>query len=420
MSKSTYKFEIRGVDKSAAAFASIKGRAAATGAQIQKMVGGAIAAAGAYLYFAAIKGGIDELGHLSDVAQKTNTSVSELTQTAAAMSALGIQRMGIDQLGKAFDYMAKTTGRTGLEGFYKTIDELGKIPDVAQRSQAAMKIFGDAGMEFVPLINGAKESTAALRTVIKAMPGVSQAAAEAGDAAADAMGFIVNDVKSIWLEGLGFIAKKLNNDYTGDVRTAALNAGNALKFYTKAAVATCISWVSKLQATYSSMGTLVGSVFGALYEKFFGSGGTWKSVWKTIVEGREQARQELWDDWEEIDETRQLRIMKANGEYQMRKHAIRGYAAAQGSAATSGTGGAANGNRGAANGADVSRQTRISNDLIMGGSNAATRLQILGPTLQNETKKQTSILEKIAQNTEKTASNTKEKKTDMKLGVIDE
>lgn len=44
----------------------------------------------------------------------------------------------------------------------------------------------------------------------------------------------------------------------------------------------------------------------------------------------------------------------------------------------------------------------------MGGSYAALRASINGPQLQNETKKQTAILERIAKNTEKTAENTEE------------
>lgn len=199
MSQSTHQIKVKGVDQTGGAFSSIKNRAAATGAQVRSMLGGALAAAGAYLGFRAVKGGIDELGHLSDIAQKTSTSVGELTQTAAAMGALGIQNMGVDQLAKSFDYMAKTTGRTGMAGFYQTIAELGKIEDVAQRGQEAMKIFGRSGMEFMPLINAADTSVEALQTVVAAMPKVPQSAADAGDAMSDAMGFAANQVKSIWL-----------------------------------------------------------------------------------------------------------------------------------------------------------------------------------------------------------------------------
>ena len=104
---------VNGIDKTGAAFRSVKNRAAATSAQIRSMVGGALGALGAYFSFRAIKGGIDELTHLADVAEKTSTSVEELSQASTAMGILGIQNMGIDQLAKAFDYMAKSTGRTG-------------------------------------------------------------------------------------------------------------------------------------------------------------------------------------------------------------------------------------------------------------------------------------------------------------------
>ena len=45
---------------------------------------------------------------------------------------------------------------------------------------------------------------------------------------------------------------------------------------------------------------------------------------------------------------------------------------------------------------------------MMGGSSAANRLAVLGPEYQNEAKKQTDLLRKIAENTEKTAENTDE------------
>ena len=51
---------------------------------------------------------------------------------------------------------------------------------------------------------------------------------------------------------------------------------------------------------------------------------------------------------------------------------------------------------------------RVTNQLMLSGSSAANRLSVLGPEYQNETKKQTDLLKKIAQNTEKTAENTDE------------
>ena len=403
MSKATHQFEIRGVDKSAGAFASVKAKAAATGAQIKSMVGGAIAAAGAYLGFQAIKGGIDELGRLSNVAQKANVSVDALTSATAAFGALGVQ-MNADSFAKSMSLLAKNTGRTGMEGFYQTIAEIGKIPDVSKRAEAAMKVFGKSGLEFMPLINAADEGVDALRTVVAAMPKVSQAAANAGDGAADAMGFAANEVKSLWLEGLGFLANKLNNDYTGDVRTAALTAGNALTYWTKLAVAKCITYWEKLKQAGRSFGEVFGAVIGATSEKLFGSGGSWSDVWKEITNSYDRAMQEYDDRAEELEKVEEERAARFQKNYEDRARAIKHFADNYNKAAVSID---ARKKKDAAS-AELGKMTKISNDLVMGGSNAALKMQILGPTYQSEQKKQTSLLEKIAANTEQTADNTEE------------
>ena len=411
MSKSTHQFEIRGVDKSAGAFGSIKNRAAATSAQIRSMVGGALGALGAYFTFRSIKGGIDELGHLSDIAQKTNTNVGELTQTAAALSALGIQNMGVDQLGKAFDYMAKTTGRSGMEGFYKTIDELGKIPDVTKRSQAAMQVFGRSGMEFAPLLNAADSTVDALQTVIAAMPKVPQSAADAGDAMSDAMGFAANQVKSIWLQGLASICGWFDNEYTGGVREASLKAGNYMEYYAKLAVTKCLTWYRKVQEYLKRYGEYWGTFIGTKM-----GGGSWTEAFQNAENAWQQALKEYDDVSKELEEKEQERTERFKRNFEERAIAIQKFQGAYEKAAV--TLDRRKERDAAQAGMEVSRQTRISNDLILGGSNAATRLQILGPTLQSETKKQTAILEKIAANTEKTADNTEEKADAESMGVV--
>lgn len=411
MSKSTHQFEVKGVDKSAGAFGSIKNRAAATSAQIRSMVGGALGAFGAYFTFRSIKGGIDELGHLSDIAQKTNTNVGELTQTVAAMNALGIQNMGVDQLGKAFDYMAKTTGRSGMEGFYQTIAELGQIPDVAKRGQEAMRIFGRSGMEFMPLINAADNSVEALQTVVNALPKVPQAAANAGDAVSDSMGFAANQIKSIWLQGLGAICGWFDNEYKGGIREASLQAGNYMEYYAKVAVSKCLTWYRKIQEYFKRYGEYLGTFIGTKM-----GGGSWTEAFQNAEKAWQQALVEYDEVSDELEKKEQERTERFKRNFEDRKIAIEKFQGAYDKAAVQIK------KRKELDGAaaeDMARQTRISNDLIMGGSNAATRLQLLGPTLQSETKKQTAILERIAANTEKTADNTESSESSESMGVID-
>lgn len=51
-------------------------------------------------------------------------------------------------------------------------------------------------------------------------------------------------------------------------------------------------------------------------------------------------------------------------------------------------------------------KNRIDNKLILGGTNEATKLSLLGPQTQQELKKQTNILKEIRDATKKTAENT--------------
>ena len=69
MSKSTHQIAVKATDQTAGAFASIQTRAAAASAKLRSMLGGAMAAAGAYFGFRSIAGAINELGTLSDIAQ---------------------------------------------------------------------------------------------------------------------------------------------------------------------------------------------------------------------------------------------------------------------------------------------------------------------------------------------------------------
>jgi len=400
MSESTHQLALKGVDKTAGAFASVESRAAAAGAKIRTALGGALSAVGAYLSMRAVASGVNELGHLSDVAQKTSTSVDELTQAASAMGVLGINA-NVDGLAKAFQLMEKNTGRSGLQGFYDTIGELGKIPDVSDRAAQAMKVFGKSGMEFMPLINAANTSTLALGDVINAMPKIPQAAADAGDDVADAMAIASGAVKSLWLEALGTICRWFGEDYEGGVRAGALSAANSLTYYTKLAVTKCIEYYRKLQEfitpTFDAIGAFVGAVAG---------GGSLGEAWDMAGQAFDRSMDEMNERIDEIGDIAEARVERITKAFEDQKVAIEKFSTAYDKAAFSTK---ARELKLSGTAADISAATKapaIRNELIMGGSNAALRTALLGPQMQTESKKQTALLEKIAKNTEKTADNT--------------
>ena len=367
MSSSTHQIKIKGVDQTSAAFGSVKGRAVATGQQIQKMVGGALAAAGAYLSLGAVKGGIDELGHLSDIAMKTSTNVGELTQMTAAFGALGIQNMSVENLAKSFDYMAKTTGRSG--------------------------------MEFMPLINAAGQSADALRTVASAMPSIPQAAADAGDACADAMGFAAGQMKSIWLQGLGAVCGWFDNEYAGGVREASLRAGNYMEYYAKVGAAKAITAFRKVQEYLKRFGDSIGSFIGTKM-----GGGSWSDAWAAAKGAYSAAVEEYETVAIELEKRETARTERFKREFEKRAIAIEKYngaatAAAVGVKDREKMGGGIN------IAEEAKKSPTVKNELILGGHDA-NRLSLLGPQFQSETKKQTTLLQKIAENTQKTSENT--------------
>ena len=401
MSQATHQLAIKGKDQTGAAFASIEGRAAAAAAKMRSALGGALSAVGAYFSLRAVADGVNQLGHLSDVAQKTSTNVDELTRATAAMGVLGINQ-NVEGLAKAFALMEKNTGRSGLQGFYDTIAELGKVPDASDRAAAAMKVFGRSGMEFMPLINAAHASTLALEDVVNAMPNIPQAAADAGDDAADAMLISANAVKSIWLQGLGAICRWFGEDYEGGVRQAALNAANSLTYYTKIAVTRCMEYFRKLQAyitpTFDAIGSFIGAKIG---------GGSWADAWQMAGQTFDQSMDEMEDRIEEIGQLAEERIERVTKAFEDQEIAIDRFAKSYGKAAIStaarkielGEGGDL---------AEAAKAPAIRNELMMGGSNDALRTAMIGPQIQSESKKQTAILERIAKNTEKTADNTED------------
>ena len=147
---------------------------------------------------------------------------------------------------------------------------------------------------------------------------------------------------------------------------------------------------------YGALGALVGS----LNEKFFGSGGSWGDVWDNVSNAFMEEWRELGMEYDAIDE----RMQKRADELAQKLDAARNFQANYDNAAM--TTGERNALAEEIGTTAAKAAHRVTNQLMLAGSSAANRLSVLGPEYQNETKKQTDLLRKIAQNTEKTAENT--------------
>lgn len=398
MADSKHRILVKAEDQTAGGFRAIQGRAAAASSKLRSMLGGALAGAAAYLSARSVISAVNELGKLSDVAMATGTNVDELTRTVGALGVLGVQGMSVESLAKAFQMMEKNTGKSGLQGFYDVIGEIGKLESASDRAGAAMQVFGRSGLAFMPLINAADQGTEALQGCIDVMPGVPQAAADAGDDAADAMGIMASNVKSIWMEGIGTIVGWFGKNYEGGIRGAALSASNSMILYAKVAVQTAMRYYRSFENFFEKVGGWVGTFVGALSEG--GSiGEAFKMAnedWQTTAMGQEIIEEKIRAEedkriarWTDEFTNRQAKIEKFAKNYQRAARSSRDRAAI------------GDGDIGAIGG-----KAQVRNDLIMAGSNAANRLAMMGPTTQ-ELKKQTELLQSLKQSADKIEDNTR-------------
>ena len=367
MSQSTHQIAIKGKDETASAFKSVQNRAKATSSAISSIMGGAMAAAGAFLGYRAISGTVQELGKLSDLAMKSGTSVNFLTSAATAFQVAGLD-ISVESLARSFQYLQKNTGKNGEGGFYEVVRSIAAIEDPIQRNAELIKNFGRAGLELQPLVNGGQEVIDKFETLRSVIPGVSDAAAQAGDEIADAQTLLGKGVQSLWQKVVGKIFSLWAEDFPGGVRAGALNAVNWVETFTKKAYAFIAKWGARVSALVA-----------------------W--VWDVFDVGLQQANANLRDT-----------VALANREYDVRiADADRRREDYKAKLSTLDVNDLANvfGKRGAAQiGEEVGEAAarsmrRVNNQLIMGESNAARRLSILGPDYQNEQKKQTKTLESI-------------------------
>lgn len=452
MSKSTHQIAVTGVDKTAKAFASIQARAIATGNRIASVMGGAIAAAGAYLSFRAVKGGIEELGNLSDMAMKAGTSVEALTQASLAFRVAGLN-LPVETLAKSFQYLKKQTGEGGLDNFYKVAQSIAAIEDPAERGAALVKNFGRAGMELQPLIDGGTEAVQKMQTLSEIMPGVSQSAADAGDEAADSLSILGTGIHSLFLEVVGNIVGMFAKDLPGGMRAGALSAVNWLKTFALKAKATLTvvganigafgglimdGFLPSIQLVGASIkkvftsvvdslkyvGTSIVSTLALVYDTATkGPKAAWETFKGTMSQANDDFAKHFFDTSDFDNPIAQLKqagdvfsgtLAEADKAFQesmgaadkgreeylakLRTLNVNDLANALGSKGKATTEAAAE--------AAAKHAVRITNQMMEGGSNAQRRLSILGPDYQNEQKKQTDYLKKIAENTKATAENT--------------
>ena len=198
------------------------------------------------------------LGELSDTAMRAGASAKDLTQLSTALDVIGIKGASVDELATAFQRMTKITGDTGTAGFEKVIGDLAQLSTEQERAAAAQKVFGRTGLNFLPLIDmAAKEGTESIKGIAAAMPGVSDAAAQAGDKVWDSFTVMGNGVKSIWYEVVGKISSWIDSKFSGGVREAAMKAVAYMRYFAKVSWAYIKPFFDDFWGAFKSLASLL-------------------------------------------------------------------------------------------------------------------------------------------------------------------
>lgn len=261
MNATQVTLNVKGVNKTGKVFKEIAASAARVG-KTAALVGGA-AFGGAAVAFAATA---KSLGRLSDVAMQAGASADEITRLSSAMGVLGIKSQTPEVLAMAFQKMTKSIGETGVGGFKKAIAAIAQMETAEERSAAAMAVFGNSGLDFMPLIEAAaKDGVSALEDVMNGMPGISDAAANAGDAVADAMQIMTDGSKALWSEAVGSIAKMADEHFAGGIREAAMKANAYVEYYVTMFWRSCVATFENIQKAYTALSADWGNTFSQLF-----------------------------------------------------------------------------------------------------------------------------------------------------------
>lgn len=330
---------VAAVDATARVFKDVQASASST---LKSIARWAATLGGAYLSVKGVYNAVKELGKLSDVAQAAGASVNELTQLSRALDVIGIKGSGVDELAAAFQRMVKTTGETGAEGFYKIIEQISQLPTQQERATEAMRVFGRTGLQFLPLVNRAAEhGIESIKGVAEGMPGISDAAAQAGDSAADALNVAGGEIKKIWYDVVGKVVGWLDSKFAGGLRAAVLKGAAYFEYFVHRTWRTLTAWKDYIAQIWRSMGGtwqhLVQRWGDYMLEYFKAIGGwirdvflvSWDDIEKYGIFGKananftaamEKAAEDLWEDvdltppqlkFKDLDETLEKSLGKA-------------------------------------------------------------------------------------------------------------
>ena len=283
---------VAAVDATATTFRGVAGRVSAFKAQLAGVGASLKAAALAALPFVGIAGAIRsassafrEMSALTDRADDIGAAAGDLQRLVSVMQQIGARGANIETVSRAMQRMTRETGEVGIEGFARVLGTAAQLGTEAERVDFLMKAFGrNQGLVFAKMIRDGDAGVLKLMEMAEAYPAVSEAAAQAGDRAADAIALAGNTIKAGWWNLLGSLVMGFEEAF-GPLPRAAAAVGNAIIFAFKAVVEAVRGVIFVLRAVLEPVVrtvTLLIQAVGHLSRAVMDSGYSFKDAFKDI------------------------------------------------------------------------------------------------------------------------------------------
>lgn len=207
-----------------------------------------------------------EMHELSDRAQESGSSASDLQSLSLSLQRIGARGADVGSLATMLGRMRKATGDLGTDGFMKHMKALAAVGDETKRAEELTRIFGRTGMQLEFLLRRGPEAfSEGLRAAQADIGRLSDQSIKACSDVDKGFDRIKTDIKLGWSEMVADMIEKWTGDFGGNVELGLALLWEDFK-----------AWCRKLMVRLGQFGADFGQMFYVLFAKIP------VMLWKTL------------------------------------------------------------------------------------------------------------------------------------------
>ena len=298
---------VAAVDATASTFRGVAGRVSAFKAQVAGVGASLRAIALSALPFVTVAAAarsaanaFRDISTLTDRAADAGMAAPALQKLVGAMQQLGVRGASLDTVSRAMQNMVLTTGEVGAEGFAKILGQAARMETETERLDFLAKAFGRTnGAVFASIVRDGGPALQTLIDLASGYPAVTDAAAQAGDRAADAFAHASDTIKSAWTEMLGTLVIGFESTF-GPLPDIASAICRAIMIAFKAVTDSVRFLVLTLRSIFEPifrLGVLAGQTTAYLVKAATDSAYTLRDAFRDIGDAAQDHVRDFADAW---------------------------------------------------------------------------------------------------------------------------